>query len=74
MPLSGGRHANQWFGKQRLSLIERFTNGLMRRGPNSGKKSTRQKISLPRIYRLRWATSCVDGELEGRAPKHAAQK
>ncbi len=40
MPLSGGRHANQWFGKQRLSLIERFTNGLMRRGPNSGKKST----------------------------------
>ncbi len=40
MPLSGGRHANQWFGKQRLSLIERFTNGLMRRGPNSGKKSS----------------------------------
>ena len=40
IPLSGGTHANQWFGKQRLSLIERFTNGLMRRGPNSGKKST----------------------------------
>ena len=40
IPLSGGRHANQWFGKQRLSLIERFTNGLMRRGPNSGKKSS----------------------------------
>ncbi|CAI8225283.1 MAG: 30S ribosomal protein S7 [Methanobacteriota archaeon] len=38
VPLSGGIHANQWFGKQRLSLIERFTNGLMRRGPNSGKK------------------------------------
>ena len=38
VPLSGGVHANQWFGKQRLSLIERFTNGLMRRGPNSGKK------------------------------------
>ena len=38
VPLSGGIHANQWFGKQRLSLIERFTNGLMRRGPNSDKK------------------------------------
>ena len=37
-PHSGGRHANAWFGKSRLSVIERFINSLMRTGKYTGKK------------------------------------
>lgn len=37
-PHSGGRHANSWFGKAKLSVIERFINNLMRSGRFSGKK------------------------------------
>ena len=32
VPHTGGRHANAWFGKSRLSVVERFTNKLMRTG------------------------------------------
>ena len=31
-PHTGGRHANAWFGKQDLSVTERFINNLMRSG------------------------------------------
>ena len=37
-PHSGGRHANAWMGKAKLSVVERFINGLMRNGRNGGKK------------------------------------
>ncbi len=37
-PHSGGRHANAWMGKAKLSVVERFINGLMRTGRNGGKK------------------------------------
>jgi len=37
-PHSGGRHANEYFGKFNLSIIERFINSLMRSGKFSGKK------------------------------------
>lgn len=37
-PHSGGRHANEYFGKANLSVIERFINNLMRSGKFSGKK------------------------------------
>ncbi len=36
---SGGRHANRWFGKSDLNLVERFTNQLMRTGRYTGKKT-----------------------------------
>ena len=38
VPHTGGRHANAWFGKPRLSVVERFTNKLMRTGKYTGKK------------------------------------
>lgn len=38
VPHTGGRHANAWFGKSRLSVVERFTNKLMRTGKFTGKK------------------------------------
>ena len=38
VPHTGGRHANAWFGKARLSVVERFTNKLMRTGKYTGKK------------------------------------
>ena len=37
-PHTGGRHANAWFGKARLSVVERFINKLMRTGKYTGKK------------------------------------
>ena len=37
-PHSGGRHANAWFGKSKLSVVERFINNMMRTGKFSGKK------------------------------------
>lgn len=42
-PHTGGRHANAWFGKSRLSIIERFINGLMRTGKYTGKKMSATK-------------------------------
>ena len=38
VPHTGGRHANSWFGKAKLSVVERFTNKLMRTGKYTGKK------------------------------------
>ena len=38
VPHTGGRHANSWFGKSKLSIIERFINNLMRTGQYTGKK------------------------------------
>ena len=38
VPHTGGRHANACFGKARLSVVERFTNKLMRTGKYTGKK------------------------------------
>ena len=38
VPHTGGRHANAWFGKAKLSVVERFTNKLMRTGKYTGKK------------------------------------
>lgn len=38
VPHTGGRHANAWFGKARLSVVERFINKLMRTGRYTGKK------------------------------------
>ena len=37
-PHTGGRHANSWFGKTKLSVVERFINNLMRSGKYTGKK------------------------------------
>jgi len=56
VPHSGGRHANAWFGKQRLSLIERCINGLMRSGKYTGKKMAATKAfrqSLERIHEIK---------------------
>ena len=39
IPNTGGRHANAWFGKAKLSVVERFINGLMS-GSNKNKFST----------------------------------
>ena len=38
VPHSGGRHANAWFGKSKLSVVERYINKLMRTGAYTGKK------------------------------------
>lgn len=36
---TGGRHANRWFGKSDLNLVERLVNHLMRTEDYTGKKS-----------------------------------
>ena len=35
-PHTGGKHANTWFGKSKLSLSERYINNLMRTGKYTG--------------------------------------
>ena len=48
-PHSGGRHANAWFGKSKLSVVERFINSLMK----AGKKQSASKAfetSLDEIH------------------------
>ena len=42
-PHTGGKHANTWFGKSKLSLSERYINNLMRTGKYTGKKQSATK-------------------------------
>ena len=42
-PHPGGRHANAWFGKSKLSVVERYVNKLMRTGKYTGKKQGAMK-------------------------------
>ena len=38
VPHSGGKHANKWFGKSNLSIVERLINNIMRTEKYTGKK------------------------------------
>ena len=38
VPHSGGKHANRWFGKANLSIVERLINNIMRTEKYTGKK------------------------------------
>lgn len=38
VPHSGGKHANRWFGKSKLSIVERLINNMMRTEDFTGKK------------------------------------
>jgi small subunit ribosomal protein S7 len=38
VPHTGGKHANRWFGKSRLSIVERLINNVMRTEKYTGKK------------------------------------
>ena len=38
VPHSGGKHANRWFGKSKLSIVERLINNIMRTEKYTGKK------------------------------------
>ena len=37
-PHAGGKHANKWFGKSNLSIVERLINNIMRTEKYTGKK------------------------------------
>jgi small subunit ribosomal protein S7 len=38
VPHSGGKHANRWFGKSKLCIVERLINNIMRTSKYTGKK------------------------------------
>jgi small subunit ribosomal protein S7 len=38
VPHTGGKHANRWFGKSKLSIVERLINNVMRTENYTGKK------------------------------------
>lgn len=40
---SGARHANKWFGKSQVNVVERFVNQLMRTEKYTGKKTKAMK-------------------------------
>ncbi|UCE36914.1 MAG: 30S ribosomal protein S7 [Thermoplasmata archaeon] len=39
IPHTGARHANKWFGKQKVNVVERLINNMMRTEHTTGKKS-----------------------------------
>ncbi|NLL94185.1 MAG: 30S ribosomal protein S7 [Thermoplasmatales archaeon] len=43
VPHSGGAHANRWFGKSKLSIVERLINNIMRTEKYTGKKQKAYK-------------------------------
>ena len=43
VPHSGGKHANRWFGKSKLSIVERLINNIMRTEKYTGKKRRRTR-------------------------------
>ena len=43
IPHTGGKHANRWFGKSKLSIVERFINNVMRTEDYTGKKGMAYK-------------------------------
>lgn len=43
IPHSGGKHANKWFGKSKLSIVERLINDIMRTEKFTGKKTKAYK-------------------------------
>ncbi len=45
-PHTGGKHANTWFGKSKLSLSERYINNLMRTGKYTGNKQSAAKAFM----------------------------
>ena len=44
VPHSGGKHANRWFGKSKLSIVERLINNIMRTEKYTGKKLKAYKV------------------------------
>ena len=44
VPHTGAKHANKWFGKSRLHIIERLLNNMMRTEEYTGKKSKAYKV------------------------------
>jgi len=43
IPHSGGKHANRWFGKARVNIVERLINNIMRTEDFTGKKTKAYK-------------------------------
>ena len=52
VPHTGGRHANAWFGKSKLSVVERYVNKLMRTGKYTGKKLGAMKVFEEALYTM----------------------
>ena len=47
VPHSGGKHANRWFGKSKLSIVERLINNIMRTEKYTGKNPVRLHKNKP---------------------------
>ena len=45
VPHSDGRHANRWFGKARLNIVERLINNMMRTEVYTGKKMKAYRVT-----------------------------
>ena len=53
VPHSGGKHANRWFGKSKLSIVERLINNIMRTEKYTGKKMKAYKTVAQAFDRTR---------------------
>jgi len=74
VPHSGGKHANRWFGKSKLSIVERLINNIMRTEKYTGKKMKAYKAVADAFAIIEAKTKknpiqvLVDG-LENAAPR-----
>ncbi len=74
VPHSGGKHANRWFGKSKLSIVERLINNIMRTEKYTGKKMKAYKAVADAFAIIETKTKknpiqvLVDG-LENAAPR-----
>ena len=50
VPHSGGKHANMWFGKSKLSIVERLINNIMMTEKYTGKKLKAYKAVSDAFY------------------------
>ena len=72
VPHTGGRHANAWFGKSKLSVVERYINKLMRTGKYTGKKQGATKAFEAALDRIHDRTSSNPLQVFVDAIVHAA--
>ena len=73
VPHTGGRHANAWFGKSKLSVVERYINKLMRTGKYTGKKQGATKAFEAALDRIHDRTSSNPLQVFVDAIVHAAR-
>ena len=69
VPHSGGKHANRWFGKSKLCIVERLINNVMRTEKYTGKKLKAYAAVSEAFDIIAQKTKILVNGLENAAPR-----